>query len=157
VSGVESIPSFYAGRSIIARLVRSWRQQPLHFYASWPETGLVRSSLACVLLLATGVSAFAPPTPIQIHLSTNLCSAPCTIVATVSIPKHPDNRLASMVWGYSDSEWTQWEPGSATDQGDFTMRIANLQKGNHRIYVVLLRQKDGEQQTFEDSQQVTVR
>ena len=74
---------------------------------------------------------------------------------TVLVPTHPDNRSASVVWSYNDS--AELPVGANNGQVEFTVPIGKLDKGNHTVYAVLVREKNGEQQTFQDSQQVAVR
>jgi hypothetical protein len=110
--------------------------------------------LLAVVALLTFVPA--PPGTISLRLSQRECAAPCTLTATVTIPPHPDNRSASVVWGYDTSDSVDWPLGPNASVG-FDVDIRNLSKGTHTIYAVLLREKDGQSQTFEDSQKVTVR
>ncbi len=98
----------------------------------------------------------APPGTISLRLPAHECAAPCTLTATVVIPTHPDNRRASVVWGYDTSESIDWPLGPDASV-EFDVTVKNLSKGPHTIYAVLLREKDGQSQTFEDSQQVSVR
>jgi hypothetical protein len=113
----------------------------------------VRFSLAVVVLFTF---LPAPPGPISLRLSQRECAAPCSLTATVTIPRHPDNRSASVVWGYDTSDSTDW-PLRPNASVEFDVDVRNLSKGTHTIYAVLLREKDGQSQTFEDSQKVTVR
>ena len=71
------------------------------------------------------------------------------------IKKHQDNRLASVVWGYGDSR--EWQLSPRTQQVTFTVSIGKLEKGDHIVYAVLLREKDGRRETFEASQRISVR
>jgi hypothetical protein len=99
----------------------------------------------------------AAQSPIHIRLSQRTCAPPCSLTATVVIPNHPDNRHASLVWGYDASESTDWTIDRETSRVEFAIPIRNLTKGDHKIYAVLLRETNGQTQTFEDSQNVTVR
>ena len=74
---------------------------------------------------------------------------------TVLIPTHPDNRSASVVWSYNDS--AELTIGANNEQVEFTVPIGKFDKGPHTVYAVLVREKSGEQQTFQDSQQIAVR
>jgi hypothetical protein len=115
----------------------------------------VGSALPLVFFLAL----FEQPqaAPIRLQVSTHVCAAPCSLTLTVVIPSHSENRRASVVWGYDESDSTDWPLGPDTTQVEFTVPVGNLAKGNHTIYAVLLREKDGQSSTFEDSQHVTVR
>lgn len=97
------------------------------------------------------------PAPIRLQVSTHTCAAPCSLTTTVVIPSHPDNRRASVVWGYDSSDSTDWPLGPDAAQVEFTVPIVNLAKGDHTIYAVLLRERNGQSSTFEDAQRVTVR
>ena len=94
------------------------------------------------------------PSEIQIHLPVHECSAPCDMDITVSIPKHPDNRSASVVWSYDQS--TEWPLGPRVQQIEFHASIGKFDPGVHTIYAVLVRDTRGKQETFQDSQRVTV-
>ena len=50
----------------------------------------------------------------------------------------PDNRRASVVWGYDTSASIDWELGPKTAQVEFTVPIRSLPTGNHTIHAVLL-------------------
>jgi len=113
--------------------------------------GITACWLAC---LPYAAQTDAPKLPIQLHLPKLVCAAPCDMEATVVIQKHPDNRLASVVWGYGGSK--DWQLGPDTQQVRFTVAIGKLEKGDHIVYAVLLREKDGRRETFEDSQRISV-
>lgn len=113
----------------------------------------VTTCAVSAIAVATANAQRPVPKPIQLHVPTHNCSAPCDMTVTVVIPKHPDNRSASVVWSYSDSaEWSLKE----TQQVEFPVSIGRFNKGDHTVYVVLVREKDGQQATFEDSQHITV-
>jgi hypothetical protein len=103
---------------------------------------------------ALSVSQTAAPRPIQLRVPARSCTAPCNMTVTVVIPTHPDNLTASVVWGYSDS--TEWALGPETRTVEFPVAIGNLDAGDHAIYAVLVRQKDGARQEFEDTQHILV-
>ena len=60
------------------------------------------------------------------------------------------------MWGYDTSDSIDWPLGPGA-QIEFDVTVRNLSKGDHKIYAELLREKDGQAQTFEDSQHVLVR
>ena len=101
-------------------------------------------------LLQTG-----PAKPIELRAPSHECSAPCNMNVTVLIPMHPDNRSASVIWSYRDN--AELPVGSNTEQVEFTVPIGKFDKGNHTVYAVLVREKNGERETFQDSQQILVR
>jgi hypothetical protein len=107
------------------------------------------------LFCIAGSPTERPQAPIRIHLAKRICTAPCEMNATVVIPKHPDNRSAAVVWSYDGN--TDWPLGPETEQVTFTVAIGKLEKGDHTVYAVLLREKSGKQDTFEDSQRISVR
>ena len=74
---------------------------------------------------------------------------------TVLIPYHPDNRSASVVWSYNDSADLPLDRNN--QQVEFTVPVGKFDKGDHTIYAVLVREKDGGQATFQDSQHISVR
>jgi hypothetical protein len=94
--------------------------------------------------------------PIQLHLKTTACRAPCVVATTVTVPHHADNRHVAVVWGYADADSRTWDLDAGTRESEFTVEIADLPKGEHTIYAVLLRDHDGTQETFEDSKRVSV-
>ena len=79
------------------------------------------------------------------------------MTVTVLIPQHPDNRSASVVWGYSASDSTELPLSRNNHQVEFTVSIVGLGKGDHTVYAVLEREKDRRQETFQDSQHISVR
>src|SRR5436309_7525983 len=117
-------------------------------------TGITGCWLACLFYVA-GWQTSGPNVPIQLHLPELVCAAPCDMEATIVIQKHPDNRSASVVWGYGDSR--EWQLSPRTQQVTFTVSIGKFEKGEHVVYAVLLREKDGRRETFEASQRISVR
>ena len=111
----------------------------------------------CVAMCVVVGSASASPPPVQLHLPSHTCTAPCSLTATISITRDPDNRLLSLVWGYNDNQTRDWNLDAESDTVTFTAPIENLQAGTHTIYVVLLRQRGQHEQTFEEQQAVVVR
>jgi hypothetical protein len=95
------------------------------------------------------------PKPIELRVPTHDCVAPCDMPVTVLIPAHPDNRSASVVWSYSDA--TELPLGRDRQQVEFTVSIGKFEKGDHTIYAVLVREKDGQRETFQDVQRISVR
>jgi hypothetical protein len=114
-------------------------------------TTCAASAVAIAIALVNAQAA--APKPIQLHVPMHSCSAPCDMTVTVVIPKHPDNRSASVVWSYSDSAELSLKE---TQQVEFPVPIGRFNKGDHTVYAVLVREKDGRQVTFEDSQHITV-
>jgi hypothetical protein len=74
---------------------------------------------------------------------------------SVLIPYHPDNRSASVVWSYNDSADVPLDRNS--QQVEFMVPVGKFDKGDHTIYAVLVREKSGAQETFQDSQHISVR
>jgi hypothetical protein len=93
--------------------------------------------------------------PIALHVPVHDCAAPCDMEVTVSIPTHPDNRSASVVWSYDDSK--DWPLTPATQQIEFPVSVGKFDKGNHAIYAVLVRETDGRRESFQDVQRISVR
>ena len=93
--------------------------------------------------------------PIELRVPSHECSAPCDMNVTVLIPLHPDNRSASVVWSYRDN--AELPVGADNQQVEFTVPIGKLDKGDHTVYAVLVRERNGQQETFQDSQHLAVR
>jgi hypothetical protein len=120
------------------------------------DCGVCRLPLIGVLLLwSAGGWQTEAAKPIEVHVPTRDCVAPCDMEVTVSIPTHPDNRSASVVWSYNDSK--DWTLGPGTQQVEFAVSVGKFDKGAHAIYAVLVREKDGRRETFEDVQRISVR
>jgi hypothetical protein len=111
--------------------------------------------LAAALAWLLGAPQSDRPTEIRIHLPTHECAAPCAMEVTVSIPHNPDNRSASVVWSYDRS--TELPLGGDNPQTEFHAAIGTFAPGTHTVYAVLVREKNGRRDTFEDSERVTVR
>jgi hypothetical protein len=121
-----------------------------------PDCIVFRLPLIGVLLLSSAGGRQAQAAkPIEVHVPAHDCAAPCDMEVTVSIPRHPDNRSASVVWSYDDSK--DWTLGPGTDQVEFAVSVGKFDKGAHAIYAVLVREKDGKRETFEDVQRISVR
>jgi len=73
----------------------------------------------------------------------------------VRIPPNAANRSASVVWSYRDNVELSVGPGS--EQAEFNVTVGNFDKGEHTVFAVLVREKNGEQETFQDSQHILVR
>jgi hypothetical protein len=91
---------------------------------------------------------------IQLRVPTHDCSAPCDMTVTVVIPRHPDNRFASVVWSYSDSADLPLGPDAGRDE--FTVAIGKFEKGKHTVYAILVRDAGGRRETFQDAQEISV-
>jgi hypothetical protein len=122
-----------------------------------PDWVVFRLPLIGVLLLlwSPGDRQTEAAKPIELRVPAHDCAAPCPMEVTVSIPRHPDNRSASVVWSYDDSK--DWTLGPATQQVEFAVSVGKFDKGTHAIYAVLVREKDGKRETFEDVQRISVR
>jgi hypothetical protein len=121
-----------------------------------PHCAVFRVPLIGVLLLwpAGGWQTDAAK-PIELHVPVHECAAPCDMEVTVSIPTHPDNRSASVVWSYDDSK--DWTLGPGTQQVEFAVSVGKFDKGSHAIYAILAREKDGRREAFQDVQRISVR
>jgi hypothetical protein len=121
-----------------------------------PDCAVFRVPLIGVLLLwSAGGWQTNAVKPIELHVPAHDCSAPCDMEVTVSIPAHPDNRSASVVWSYDDSK--DWPLGPGTQQVEFAVSVGKFDKGSHAIYAVLVREKDGRRESFQDVQRISVR
>lgn len=112
------------------------------------------------ILAAIVVSSLSPwqaktSKPIELRVPLHQCVSPCEMNVTVLIPTHPDNRSASVVWSYNDS--AELPVGANNDQVEFTVPIGKFDKGDHTVYAVLVRERNGQQETFQDSQHLSVR
>jgi hypothetical protein len=67
----------------------------------------------------------------------------------VLIPAHPDNRSASVVWSYRDNAELPVGPNAA--------QIGQFDKGHHTVYAVLVRERNGEPETYQDSGRISIR
>jgi hypothetical protein len=118
----------------------------------------VRPQIRALTAIALGIIP-APPTttpkPIELRVPSHECSAPCDMNVTVLIPAHPDNRSASVVWSYRDNAELPVGPNAAQTQ--FSVKIGQFDKGDHTVYAVLVREKNGEPETYQDSQRISVR
>jgi hypothetical protein len=47
--------------------------------------------------------------------------------------------------------------GPNTAQTEFSVMIGQLDKGDHTVYAILVREKNGEPETFQDTQHISVR
>jgi hypothetical protein len=111
--------------------------------------------LTAIVLSPLSVWQTGTPMPIEVRVPSHVCSAPSDMKVTVLIPQHPDNRSASVVWSYNDS--TELPIGRNSSQVEFTVSVGKFDKGDHTVYAVLVREKDGQQKTFQDSQHISVR
>ena len=111
--------------------------------------------LTATLWWSLSVWQTGPPKPIELRVPAHDCVAPCDMHVTVLVPAHPDNRSASVVWSYSDS--TELHLGRDTQQVEFTVAVGKFDKGDHTVYAILMREKDGRQETFQDFQRISVR
>ncbi len=116
----------------------------------WPLPFRMATFLWSLAVWQTG-----PSKPIELRVPVHDCVAPCDMQVTVLIPAHPDNRAASVVWSYSGS--TELHVGRDTTQVEFAVGVGQFDKGDHTIYAVLMRETDGRQETFQDSQRISVR
>jgi len=101
----------------------------------------------------------ASPAPtakaIELRVPSHDCSAPCEMNVTVRIPPNAANRSASVVWSYRDN--VELSVGPDSEQAEFNVTVGNFDKGEHTVFAVLVREKNGEQETFQDSQHISVR
>ena len=111
--------------------------------------------LTAIVLLSLPPRQASTPKPIELRVPSHQCLAPCDMNVTVLIPTHPDNRSASVVWSYNDS--AVLPVGADNKQVEFTVPIGKFDKGDHTVYAVLVREKNGQQETFQDSQHLSVR
>jgi hypothetical protein len=95
------------------------------------------------------------PKPIELRVPSHECSAPCDMSVTVLIPANPDNRSASVVWSYRDN--AELSVGPNTAQTQFSVKIGQFDKGDHTVYAILVRYRNGEPETYQDSQHISVR
>ena len=115
-----------------------------------------QTSLVTAIVLASFSSQHASTSkPIELRVPSHECAAPCDMNVTVLIPLHPDNRSASVVWSYRDN--AELPIGANSQQVEFTVPIGQFDKGNHAVYAVLVRERNGQQETFQDSQSISVR
>ena len=114
-----------------------------------------RGLLAIVYVVLFSAARVPAPPSIQLHLDKTTCGAPCVITATLAIPQDPDNRLASVLWGYADAESRTWDLAGVR-QVEFSAQISFRERGDYTVYAVLLRDHEGQRESFEDSQHVSV-
>ena len=111
--------------------------------------------LAAIVLSSLSPWQAKTSKPIELRVPSHECVSPCEMTVTVLIPTHPDNRSASVVWSYNDS--AELPVGANNDQVEFTVPIGKFDKGDHTVYAVLVRERNGQQETFQDSQHLSVR
>jgi hypothetical protein len=111
--------------------------------------------LTAMIVSALSLGQAGAPKPIELRVPAHECAAPCDMQVTVLIPAHPDNRSAAVVWSYSGSADLHLGPNNP--QVEFAVAVGGFEKGDHMIYAVLMRERDGHQETFQDFQRVSVR
>src|SRR5215813_8068851 len=102
------------------------------------------SILGAIVLSSLSPSQVKTPKPIELRVPSHDCVSPCEMNVTVLIPTHPDNRSASVVWSYNDS--AELPVGANSDQVEFTVPIGKFDKGDHTVYAVLVRERNGQQE-----------